>query len=143
MNCVDASVSAKWLFVEEHTAKARALRNDARAAGEPLVAPPVLRGEICNIIRQRMRRSGLSIARARVQLRRFERFPLLIDEIAGLYDTALVIADRYNLPAAYDAIYVALAQFRGEELWTDDRRLLNGLGGRLPFVRWIGDYPTP
>lgn len=142
MNCVDASVSAKWIFVEEYTAKARALANDARRAREALVAPPVLRGELCNIIRQKMRRSGLSIEEARERLRLFQTYPVLIAETPRLYDTALVIADRYNLPAAYDAIYVALAQLRGEDLWTDDRRLLNTLGGRLPFVKWIGDYPA-
>lgn len=141
MNCVDASVSAKWIFREDYSDKARALRDDASAAGEQLVAPPVLRGEICNVIRQRMRRFGLSIERARERFRRFETFSLSITEMPGLYDTALVIADRYNLPAAYDAIYVALASIRGEDLWTDDRRLLNTLGGRLPFVKWIGDYP--
>jgi predicted nucleic acid-binding protein len=63
-------------------------------------------------------------------------------ELQGLYDTALVIAEQNHLGATYDAIYVAVAKSTNDELWTDDRRLLRALGGRLPFVKWIGDYPV-
>jgi predicted nucleic acid-binding protein len=59
---------------------------------------------------------------------------------SALYRQALVIADTHQLPAVYDAHYVALAQFLGCALWTDDRRLLRLLDGQLPFVRWIGDF---
>lgn len=90
-----------------------------------------------------MRREGLSLELARECFREFQDYPVLLTVVEDLYDRALVIADRYNLPAAYDAIYVALAMIRGENLWTDDHRLLNALGGRLPFVKWIGDYPAP
>src|SRR5687768_12706516 len=38
----------------------------------------------------------------------------------------------------YDAVIVG-QRLRGA-LWTDDRRLLRALAGRLAFVRWIGDY---
>ena len=142
MNCVDASVSAKWIFPEEYSGQAEALANDARAAGERLVAPPLLPSEVSNIIRKHMRQEALSLEDARERFREFQDYPVFLTEVQGLYDMALVIADRYNLPAAYDGIYVALAQLRGEELWTDDRRLLNRLGGRLAFVKWIGNYPA-
>ena len=49
-------------------------------------------------------------------------------------------ADAFGLPAAYDSQYVALAQFLGCDLWTDDQRLLRDLAGRLSFVTWIGDH---
>jgi predicted nucleic acid-binding protein len=53
-----------------------------------------------------------------------------------------VLADEHNLPAAYGAHDVALAELLGAALWTADRRLLRALGGRLPFVRWIGGDRT-
>ena len=57
-----------------------------------------------------------------------------------LYDRPLVLADEHNLPAAYGAHDVALAELLGAALWTADRRPLRALGGRLPFVRWIAEY---
>lgn len=53
---------------------------------------------------------------------------------------ALEIAVQYDLPAVYDAHYVALAEQFDALLWTDDQRLLRILTGRLPFVRWIANY---
>jgi len=63
--------------------------------------------------------------------------------LAPVHRRALQLADTYNLPAAYDAHYLALAEAFGCELWTDDQRLLRRVGGALDFVRWIGDYQPP
>jgi predicted nucleic acid-binding protein len=38
---------------------------------------------------------------------------------------------------------VALAQHLGCDLWTADQRILRAVGGRLPFVRYVGDYVSP
>jgi predicted nucleic acid-binding protein len=35
---------------------------------------------------------------------------------------------------------VALAHREGCELLTADEKLINKLGRRFPFVRWIGDF---
>ena len=64
-------------------------------------------------------------------------------ESANLHRTALTIAATYDLPAAYDAHYLALAQILGCDFWTGDGTLINTLRGRLAFVRWIGDYHPP
>lgn len=48
---------------------------------------------------------------------------------------ALELTVLHNLPAAYDAHYVALAEQLACAFWTDDQRLLHTLGGVLPAVR--------
>ncbi len=143
MIAVDASVAAKWILNEEHSDRASALYATAARDGEPLVAPPLLPIEVTNILRQRMRRGDFALEQARLLLDRFLALPLTLTAPSGLYHQALAIADTYQLPAAYDAHYVALAAQLGCDLWTNDQRLLRGLGGRVPFVKWIGDYPTP
>ena len=40
----------------------------------------------------------------------------------------------------YDMMYVALALHEGCELITADEKLINKLGRKFPFVRWIGDF---
>jgi predicted nucleic acid-binding protein len=142
MICVDCSVAAKWAFVEEHSFQARMLLRAALERQEPIVGPPLLPVEVANVIRQRLRQDRLELGEARALLAQFLAIPLALKAPATLYDRALVLADRHNLPAVYDAHYVALAELLNATLWTADQRLLGALGGRLPFVRWIADYGT-
>ena len=140
MICADSSVAAKWSFVEEHSFQARALLRDALAQQDPIVAPPLLPSEVANVIRQRMRQGQVQLDEARALLAQFLALPISLQAPEALYERALVLADEHNLPAVYDAHYVALAELLGATLWTADRQLLRALGGRLPFVRWIAEY---
>ncbi|MBI2863437.1 MAG: type II toxin-antitoxin system VapC family toxin [Chloroflexi bacterium] len=141
MISVDASLAAKWILAEAHSEQALALVSGCARSGDRMVAPPLLPFEMTNIVRRQMLRGGLSLAEARALLNEFSAFPVYITSAPLLSDRALTIAANYNLPATYDAHYVALAELLGCDLWTDDRRLLRLLGGALPFVKWIGDYP--
>lgn len=58
----------------------------------------------------------------------------------GLTERALTIAVEQNLPAVYDAYYLALAAIEGCEFWTAAQRLIRSLTTTLPFVRFIGEY---
>jgi predicted nucleic acid-binding protein len=140
MICVDASLATKWLFDEEYREQALALAAAAGRAGEQLVGPPLLPIEMTNIIRQRMRRRGLALAEAHEALALFFRYPVAIVSLPRLAQDALTLAATHDLPATYDAHYLALAQHLDCELWTGDQRLLNQLAGRLRFIRWIGAY---
>ena len=50
---------------------------------------------------------------------------------------ALDLAERFSLPAAYDAHYLALADWLGGEFWTADRRLARAVHDELPWVRVV------
>jgi predicted nucleic acid-binding protein len=146
MIVIDASVAVKLILTEAHSDQVIALLTASAQAAEPIVAPPLLPFEIANILRQRMVRQGMSLSAADQLMADFLTFPINLTAPPGLYQQALAIADTHQLPAAYDAHYVALAQQLGGELWTDDQRLLRALTGRLTFVKWIGDYqqaPSP
>ncbi|SRR5579884_303843 len=142
MICVDASVAAKWSFVEEYSSQARALLRGALEQLEPIVAPPLLPSEVANIIRQRQRQGQVQLDEARALLAQFLTMPIALQAPETLYDRALVLADQHSLPAVYDAHYIALAELLGATLWMADQRLLRAIGSRLPFVRWIGAYTT-
>jgi predicted nucleic acid-binding protein len=138
--CVDSSVGAKWVLPEEHSEQALDLYQQASQAGQEVVAPPLLPIEVCNILRQRVRRGLLTSEDARRALDRFLDFPIRLAAPSRPHSSALALADQYDLPAAYDAYYLSLAGDLGARLWTADRRLLRAIEGRLPFVSWIGDY---
>lgn len=145
MQGVDASVSAKWIFVEEHSGQARALLSDTVRAGGRLVAPHLLPAETANVIRQRMRREGLRIQEASGRLDEFLVLPVTVSPASSsarrrLNRSALVLADRFGLPAIYDAYYLALAEMLDCPIWTADARLLRLVGAEFPRLRFIGDY---
>lgn len=143
MICVDASVAIKWLLKEERSDRAIALYDATTNANQPIVAPPLLPLEVTNILRQRMRaEDGISLTRATEHLAAFLAFPIEFHNPAGRHHQALVLADALGLPATYDAHYLALAEYLGCELWTDDLRLIQRVATSLPFVRWIGDHPA-
>lgn len=146
MICIDASVAAKWVFEEEYSEQAIALADDCRKTRQRLIGPALLPIEVSNVIRLRMSREGLSLADADDALERFLTFsvafrPLAPGEQDALYHRALRLAVEHDLPAVYDAQYLALAETLGCTLWTDDRRLIRLLAGKLDYLKWIADYP--
>ena len=100
MIVLDASVAAKLVLLDEADAdKAAALVGDCINRGEPLVAPPLLRSEITNILRQRTRRTGMPLATARALLADFLSLSIGNTEPGGLYDRALQINPASSLAA--------------------------------------------
>jgi predicted nucleic acid-binding protein len=140
MIVVDTSVAVKWLLPDEDFVDASAALLARELAGGAILAPPLLRSEVTNALRQRMRRAELTRDEAVVILSRFLALPITVIEPDGLYRHALLLAVDHQLPAVYDAHFLALAQIQGCDFWTADQRLRRQVGGGLHFVRWIGEY---
>jgi predicted nucleic acid-binding protein len=138
--CVDSSVAAKWVLPEEHSGQALNLYQQVTQAGHEVVAPLLFPIEVGNILRQRVRRGLLTSEDATRALDRFLEFPLRLAAPSHPHRRALALANQHDLPAVYDAYYLALAQELEVKLWTADRRLLRAIEGKLSFVAWIGDY---
>ena len=135
---VDASLALKWVVEEEDTKQATALRAEWYEAGEVLVAPPIFRPEVTNVLHRKARRGEMNLGEAR------EAAKYLVDLVAiaepmGLYGRALDLAATFRLGAVYDSLYVALAELEGCEMWTADRRLVNAVQRDFPQVRWVGE----
>lgn len=140
MICVDASLAVKLLFEEEFTQQTDDLFTREAAGGEPVCAPALIRFEVTNVIRQRVRRGLLPSDEAPNYWDDFARIGLAVLSPFPYHRRAITLANQLNLPASYDAHYLALAEWLQCPFWTNDRRLVNSVSARLPFVRWIGDY---
>jgi predicted nucleic acid-binding protein len=142
---VDATVAVKLVFAEDDSALAFELVASQLVAREELVAPDLLRYELTNVVRQRVRRGELTAERAPVVLEtllglRIQYKPWPRDEPWGLHARAFALAEEFDLPAAYDAHYIALAETLGCDLWTADARLVRAVAGRLAFVRALDTF---
>jgi predicted nucleic acid-binding protein len=130
MRVFDASVAIPLLLVEVFSPQARALLHEAELSGDTVVAPKLLEYEISNALCKAVRRGLINANDAMLRLELFDALPITL--LAGsVHHRALEIALRYNLPAAYDAHYLALAERLGCDFWTADERLVNALAGAL------------
>jgi predicted nucleic acid-binding protein len=137
---VDASLVAKWGLFEEYTEEALALYEDWESAGVRRLAPTLLVSELANTLYKRVRRNEIPEERAREILAALLGLGLVLLDDAELADTAMALAQEFQLTTAYDAFYLSSAELAHCELWTADQRFFNSVSVRLPWVRWIGHY---
>jgi predicted nucleic acid-binding protein len=141
---VDTSIALKWVIDESDSKIAEKLLEDWNDREALILAPALLAYEITNALYQRIRRSEISLERGKEALRGFALVGIEFDfsQDFSLSTRATEIAGLYNLPATYDAQYLALAESKQCELWTADMRLWNSIRGKLAWVRWLGDYQS-
>lgn len=140
--CVDASVAVKWVLPEEHSEQALVLYEDAIESGQTVIGPPHLPVEVTNAIWRQVARGLMSNVEGREALSIFNRFQVALQIPGDLLERGFDIARQHKRPTVYDTLYVALAEIKGCTLWTADMKLLNALGKKASWVRWIGDYET-
>ena len=135
---VDASFALKWALPEQHTREALALWDRWQASSEQVIAPPIFRSEVTNVLHVRARRGHLARSDAS-EILDFLISTVEISEPAPLYQRAFAMASEFHLGAAYDALYLALAESRGCEVWTADLKLVRSVQGEFGLVRWLGE----
>ncbi len=120
--CLDASFVLR-LFFGPGDDEAWEEFNTALGKGGRMVAPSLLPYEVCNAIHRYHRSQQLSRVSAGLVPSAVEELPLLLEEDRMLRARALEIAAQLEMPAAYDAHYLAVAERYDAELWTADRAL--------------------
>jgi predicted nucleic acid-binding protein len=134
--CVDARILVRLLGSSPHPAIQN--RWDRWLSERTsIVAPRLLRYEIVNAFRQMVRTNELSEEGARFPLRAMLELPVVLHDDDQLHLDALTFACRFNLPATYDALYLALAERLDCPFWTADKRLARAVQKDLPWVRLL------
>jgi predicted nucleic acid-binding protein len=137
---VDASLALKWVEEEPYSSDASALLQDWQQRRLRMLAPALFAYEATNALAKRVKRRQLTLELAKERLTALlENGPSLEHDVT-INLKALEIMERFALPSAYDAHYLALAEARQCECWTADERLWNTVKRDLPWVHWIGHY---
>jgi predicted nucleic acid-binding protein len=135
---VDASVCAKWVVEEDHTAKAISLLQcDARHA------PDHWQAEAVNVLWSKVFKGDLTSSDAEERMMVLLRAPVAGTPVADLMPRAFAISVA-NAVTIYDSLYLALAEKRNIQLVTADQRLIRRMSGDAAFARllvWVGDLP--
>jgi predicted nucleic acid-binding protein len=133
---IDASVAAKWVVEEDHSAKASLLLSlDARHAPDHWLA------EAANVLWSKVFHGDLTAADAEERIGVLMRAPVVGMPIAELMPRAFAISVACMV-TIYDSLYVALAEKRDIPLVTADRRLIRQLTGDAALAKrllWLGD----
>ncbi len=135
--CVDASVAAKWLLREPDRSVALRFRTAHLTGGGEFIAPFHFPGEVASAIYKTVRAGKMRPEYARLIA---SRIPTLSVQLYGDSETtvrALDIAMQFNLKWIYDALYVALADIVGCDMWTADASLHASVRDAFPNVHLL------
>ena len=139
MVCVDASLYLRVLMPDETDPQVRLMWQQWRDASVAVWAPPLFRWECANGLRQAVRTGRLDPDAARKLLLDMLGAPVGLASVDELLVSAWhTFVVPYDMPAVYDAAYLALARSLECELWTADRRLYRLVGKALPWVKAVG-----
>lgn len=135
--CVDASLALHVVLPDEYDAATDALWNNWIRQGLEIVSPVLLYAEVTSVIRLRVATGRLTDDEGDAVFSQFNSLGIARLDRDDLHLRAWELAKRYQLPRAYDMMYLALAELEDLELWTGDERLVNTLQGREPRVHWV------
>ena len=138
--CVDASLAVTWLFEEEYSQNADALRQQWLEKGVQMVGPALFHAEVASAMRQRVYFKQIQPEDGEEAFSIYLDIPIRIIDGPEIYQRAWRLAKEFNLPVCYDMQYLAVAELDDCELWTADKKLADSLRGKASRVRWVGDY---
>ncbi len=123
---------------EKMATQAQSLFHAVDAKKFVLCAPTLLRYELVSALRKNVFRGRIASEDAQRMLQKIlsHRIKFYISE--RLVQRAYEFAEAHNLPTAYDAQYLAVAEHLNCEFWTADEKLVNSVSAALPWVKWIG-----
>lgn len=128
---IDASVAAKWLFLEPGSDEAQELLNRF----DYFYAPDLFQIELESIITKKVRKKELSLEEAPVKKSQSSKLPVRVINYQQLSDIAFDISTA--LPVTlYDACYIATAILTNAVFYTADERLVNGLS-TTPLAKFV------
>ena len=132
--CIDASVVLRYVLMPDDAPIKKIWQ--AWVSNETnLVAPSLLFYEVTNGLYQQEKNKYLSPETIWKSLEFSLDLPVTLVNEKNLHLRAREIAIQYNLPATYDAHYLALAEWMDIELWTADMRLVKAV--KSFGLRWV------
>lgn len=137
---IDASVALKWQFEDEETTdSATALLLDFVDRRVDLITPTFFSYEIISAINTAIHRKRIGEEAGHRAIVYLTSLGIELRHFEDLIIPTFYMARQYGL-SPYDCAYLSLAEKEKCDFLTGDKKLSNAIKGRLPWVKWIGDY---
>lgn len=131
--CLDANLVIR-LVVDVHDNRIQGQWEQWATEQRQLLAPALLWYEVTNALYQYHKHNILVESMLGDALTTALLLPVQIIADANLHPRALALAQQFNLPATYDAHYLALAEQVKAEFWTTDKKLVTAVSPILPWI---------
>jgi predicted nucleic acid-binding protein len=137
---VDANLALALVLATPYSGQAEALWERWRSEESFVFAPDLWAYEVTSALRKAMVITGMSLSEAEACLEMLTQLGVrLVPPTPELDRSALRWAHRLEQTVAYDAHYLALAEFLGCDFWTADSRLATRPGADVPWTHWVGE----
>jgi predicted nucleic acid-binding protein len=123
--CMDANFAVRLVNSQSETDPWIVLWEEWQAADKQIIAPTLFYYEITNAIYRMGRAGQLQEDEVQTALEDVFNLRISIKSDLQLHLQAVTLAQQFDLPAAYDAHYLALAQDYRAIFYTGDKRLFN------------------
>jgi predicted nucleic acid-binding protein len=137
---IDSGVLLATVLPDPVSTHADAVFQHVRDHSLSVAVPALFRYELVAVIRKHVHRGTITSAEghAALEIVLSQRVNVIMSDNMLLRGYAL--AERLARPTAYDAQYLAVAEFLGCPLWTADQRLVNSVAALMPSVKWVGAF---
>ena len=102
-----------------------------------IIAPTLLGYEVTNVFHRMSIAGQISPEEAEQLLEDALSLGISLSGDKALHERALILARSLNLPAAYDAHYLALAEKFNALFYTSDKRLFNSVNNTLSWIHLV------
>ena len=137
ISCVDANFVVKLVTNPSETSPHLILWDQWEQSQTQIISVTLLCYEVTNVF-HRMRRAGqLLDIEAQQSLNNALNLPIRFYGDYQLHQQAFEMAQQFNLPAAYDGHYLALAQRFQADFYTGDKRLFNTVRSTASWIHLV------
>ena len=134
--CVDANLVIR-LVADPADESIQSLWEQWDSERRQFAAPTLLYYEVANALYRYQKLGFMGAASVQLAFKAALALPLELHGEPDVHWHALEIANRFSLPAAYDAHYLSLAELLEGEFWTADRRLARTVQTAFPWVHLV------
>jgi len=138
--CIDASLALVWLLPAEQNEIANALRREWYRNGIEIITAPLFHAEVTSVLREQVYFKRLPPEEGEEAFLAYTEMGVKSVDSTGIQKVAWELAKKFNFPRTYDMQYLAVAELKDCELWTNDKRLISSLQGKVSRVKLVGEY---
>ena len=135
--CVDANFIVRLLSDPPNAVSYNNLWRQWKSSGDRIIAPTIYCYEVTNVFHRMSLAGQISPEVAEQLLEDAFNLEIILYGDRNLHRRAMALAKSLNLPAAYDAHYLALSERFDAEFYTSDKRLFNSVKDTISWIHLV------